>query len=338
MKEKHESRRAGKREQKRATGRTAPQAFVKPRTVGRKPRDGRGFEASGGGPLREQVHVQWFPGHMAKTRRMIAANLKLVDIVAELRDARIPRASANPELERLLGGKKRIILLNKSDMADPAVTARWTERYRARGVLCLAVDCRSGKGLSGFAPAAREVLAPELARWQARGMAGRPLRVMVVGVPNAGKSSFINRMAASRRAKVEDRPGVTRGKQWVKTAGGLELLDTPGVLWPKFGDRTVGEHLAFTGAVKDDVVDIEALACRLLERLARDYPAPLAARYKLDAAAFPGEPGHALLAGLAVARGMLLPGGEVDTGRAAITLLDEFRAGVIGRISLEEPD
>lgn len=279
--------------------------------------------------------IQWFPGHMAKTRRMIAANLKLVDIVIELRDARIPLASSNPEIDRLTGAKPRVILLNKSDMADAAATKRWCAFYQARGIPALAVDCRSGKGLHAFGGLVKGALSEQLARFRAKGMGGRPIRMMVVGVPNVGKSSFINRMASGRRAKVEDRPGVTRGKQWVKLDDGNELLDMPGVLWPKFEDQAVAEHLAFTGAVKDDVLDLEALSVRLLERLQRDYPVLLAARYKLEPG---GGDGHALLRQVAKNRGMLLPGGNYNTERAAITVMDEFRSGKIGRITLEKPE
>jgi len=281
--------------------------------------------------------IQWFPGHMAKTRRLMAQNMKLVDVVVELRDARIPFSSSNPEIKKLAAGKPRVLLLNKSDMADEAVTTRWRAHYTKEGLLNLAVDCRSGRGVRGVQPLVERALADLLERRRARGMAGRPLRMMVVGVPNVGKSSFINRIAQSRRAKVEDRPGVTRGKQWVKVEGGMELLDMPGVLWPKFEDPRVGEHLAFTGAVKDDIMDLEALAARLLERLWSGYPQLLAARYKLGGEAG-GLDGYGLLEQLCKKRGMLLPGGGLNCERAAIMLLDEFRAGVIGRISLETPE
>lgn len=283
------------------------------------------------------MSIQWFPGHMAKTRRMITANLKLVDIVVELRDARIPRASANPEIEKLTGHKPRVILLNKSDVADEQVTKAWCAHYRAHGIPALAVDCRSGKGLNKFPALVEGALAAELERRKRRGMGSKPLRMMIVGVPNVGKSSLINRLASKRRAKVEDRPGVTRGKQWVKLDTGHELLDMPGVLWPKFEDRRVAEHLGFTGAVKDDVLDIEALATRLLYRLAKDYPKLLLERYKLDEASLDAE-GHELLEMVAKGRGMLLPGGAYNYERAAIIVIDEFRSGKIGRISLERPD
>ena len=288
----------------------------------------------------EPVSIQWFPGHMAKTRRLMQQNLKLVNLVVELRDCRIPRASRNPEIDKLLGTKKRVVLLNKSDMADPGITKRWLDAFAGERIPALAADCRSGKGLSALIPLARKVLSEEIERKKAKGMVNVPLRLMIVGVPNVGKSSLINRLSASRRAKVEDRPGVTRGKQWVSLKDGIELLDMPGVLWPKFDDKQVGEHLAFTGAVKDDILDLEALASRLLARLASDYPKLLLARYKLEGAqpdSDDGAFGFGLLTQIARARGMLLPGGELATARAAITILDEFRDGTIGRISLEIP-
>jgi ribosome biogenesis GTPase A len=281
--------------------------------------------------------IQWFPGHMAKTRRLMRENMSLVDIVIELRDARIPRGSANPEIDRLVENKPRVLLLNKSDMADPAKTKLWCDWYGKKGVPVLAVDCRSGKGLKSFQPLVEKTLSELLARRKARGIVGRPIRMMIVGVPNVGKSSLINRLAGNRKTKVEDRPGVTRTKQWVKVEGGMELLDMPGVLWPKFEDQEVGEHLAFTGAVKDDVIDIEALSSRLIERIQREYPAFLESRYRFTPEETEGLVGHELLSLMGKKRGMLIPGGEVNTERAAITLLDEYRGGIIGRITLEIP-
>lgn len=284
----------------------------------------------------QSLSVQWFPGHMAKTRRMIGECLPLVDLVVELRDARIPQSSGNPALSDWIAGKKRIIILNKADAADAAITARWLDYYRKEGQPAIAVDCRSGKGLSQFLPLVRSELQELLERRAARGMAGRPLRMMIVGIPNVGKSSFINKMAGEKRAKVEDRPGVTRGKQWVTISRDLELLDMPGVLWPKFDDPAVGERLAFVGAVKDQVLDIELLAMRLLEWLRSQYPA-LLARYRIT----PEEAGdlepYDLLVLVGRKRGMLVSGGEVDTERAAIMLLDEYRGGKLGRLSLEVP-
>lgn len=281
--------------------------------------------------------IQWFPGHMAKTRRLMQKSLRLVDIVVELRDARIPESSANPEIARLVGEKSRAILLNKSDIADPDKTKAWSGFYAKQGIPVLAVDCRSGRGLKAFPDFIRGALSELLARRAAKGMSGRPIRMMIVGVPNVGKSSLINRLAGGRKTRVEDRPGVTRSEQWVKVAGGMELLDTPGVLWPKFEDPLVGENLALTGAVKDDVVDIEALAMRLMERLREVYPRLLTERYGLSAEELDEGSGFDVMTLIGTKRGMLLPGGEINTERAAIMLLDEFRGGQIGRITLEMP-
>ena len=286
----------------------------------------------------EAPSIQWFPGHMAKTRRLIQQNLKLVDLVVELVDARIPVSSRNPELDRWIERKPRIVLLNKCDVADERMTQSWCSYFRRLGIPALATDSTSGRGLKNFAPLVKEVLAKQIARWEERGMSGRPIRLMIVGIPNVGKSSFINKMAGGKYAKVEDRPGVTRTKQWISFGGDLEMMDMPGVLWPKFDDKTVGEHLAFTGAVKDDVVDVEWLAMRLLQLLAADYPEMLKERYKIE---IPEEPeeidGYELLCAVGKKRGMLISGGEVNTERAAITVLDEYRGGKLGRITLEKP-
>lgn len=287
--------------------------------------------------MSEIPSIQWFPGHMTKTRRMMASNLKLVDLVLEITDARVPASSRNPELDQWLGKKPRMILLNKMDAADPQATDRWIQYYRRKGVTAFACDCRSGRNLQKFLPALREELAPLIERRNSRGMTGRALRVMVVGIPNVGKSSFINKMAGSKRAKVEDRPGVTREKQWVNISSDLELLDMPGVLWPKFEDPKVGERLAFTGAVKDDVVDIELLAMRLLGYLREEYPASLQERYKITPEDCEGLDDYDLLQLVGRKRGMLISGGEINTERAAITVLDEFRGGKLGRITLELP-
>ena len=285
--------------------------------------------------MAEIVPVQWFPGHMAKTRRLMQANLKLVDLVVELTDARIPQSSRNPELDRLLGKKPRLLLLNKSDSADEEETRRWLQWYKDRGVAAIAADCRTGKGLGQFLPAVRSILEERIAQWEARGEVGRPIRMMIVGIPNVGKSSLINRLAGGKRAKVEDRPGVTRGKQWVSLAGGVELLDMPGVLWPKFEDQSAGERLAFVGSVKDDVIDIEHLAVRLLEVLAPREGEKLAARYRLTAEEVAESEPFDLLELIGRRRGMLLSGGLVNTERAAIMVVDEFRGGLWGRITLE---
>lgn len=276
--------------------------------------------------------IQWFPGHMAKTRRKIKEILPLIDAVAEVVDARIPLSSRNPELKELICGKPHIILLNKCDMADKAVTDEWIKHYKSQGIAAIAVDCKSGKGLSAFKDTVKTALAQKLEAYAKKGMVGKPLRVMVVGIPNVGKSSFINRIAGNTRAKVENRPGVTRGNQWFTIDKQLELLDTPGVLWPKFEDQTVGEHLAFTGAVKDRILDTELLAMRLLENLSVEYKELLSKRYgELD---FECD-SYDLLCQIGKKRGMVIRGGETDTERAANMLLEEYRNCKIGFISLE---
>ena len=286
----------------------------------------------------EAVDIQWFPGHMAKTRRLMKANLPLVDVVVEITDARVPASSRNPEMKNLVGGKPRVVVLNKCDMADEALNAEWIEYYRANGVKAIAMDCRSGKGLNKLVPTVKEVMKKELEKRAAKGMEGKPIRIMVVGIPNVGKSSFINRVAGGKRTKVEDRPGVTRGKQWVTLEKGIDLLDMPGVLWPKFDDKTVGEHLAFTGAIKDDILDTELLAMRLADLLNREWHSLLCERYKLtDEETADIEP-YDLLSLIGAKRGMKVSGGDVNTERAAAMLLDEFRGGKIGRITLEMPN
>lgn len=288
--------------------------------------------------LMEQVDIQWFPGHMAKTRRLMKENLPLVDVVVEITDSRVPFSSRNPEMKSLVGGKPRVVVLNKCDMADEAITQEWIEYYKSNGIRALATDCRSGRGLNKLAPLVREVLKAELEKRAKKGMEGKPIRMMIVGISNVGKSSFINRIAGGKRAKVEDRPGVTRGKQWVTLDKGIDMLDMPGVLWPKFEDKTVGEHLAFTGAVKDDILDIETLAARLADVLNYEAHKQLCERYKLtDEETFEIEP-FALLELIGAKRGMKISGGEIDTERAAAMLLDEFRGGKIGRITLERPN
>lgn len=286
----------------------------------------------------EAVDIQWFPGHMAKTRRLMKANLPLVDVVVEITDARVPASSRNPEMKNLVGGKPRVVVLNKCDMADEGLAAEWIEYYRTNGVKAIAMDCRSGKGLNKLVPTVKEVMKKELEKRTAKGMEGKPIRIMVVGIPNVGKSSFINRVAGGKRAKVEDRPGVTRGKQWVTLEKGIDLLDMPGVLWPKFDDKTVGEHLAFTGAIKDDILDTELLAMRLADLLNRECHSLLCARYKLTDEETANIEPYDLLSLIGTKRGMKVSGGEVDTERAAAMLLDEFRGGKIGRITLEMPN
>lgn len=286
--------------------------------------------------MSEGKQIQWFPGHMAKTRRQLERDLRLIDVAAEVIDARIPRSSRNPELGRLAGGKPRVVLLNKSDLADPALTRGWLSRFAEAGVGAAAVDCRTGGGLERFLPLVRAAAAERIAAWKEKGMAGRRIRVMVLGIPNVGKSSLINRLSKNSRAEAEDRPGVTRSTQWFPVGKELELLDTPGVLWPKFGDPAVGERLAFTGAIRDEILDSETLACRLLEILRDGYAEQLGARYRLEAADLTGASGPDLLERIGRKRGMLVSGGEVDTERAAVMVLDEFRAGKIGRITLEK--
>lgn len=282
--------------------------------------------------MSETQNIQWFPGHMAKTRRKIKEILPLIDAVAEVVDARIPISSRNPELKSLIGEKPLIILLNKCDMADEKATEEWIKYYKAEGVTAIALDCKTGKGINLFKGTVKTALADRLKYYAEKGMVGKPLRVMVVGIPNVGKSSFINRIAGNNKAKAENRPGVTRGNQWFTIDKQLELLDTPGVLWPKFEDKTVGEHLAFTGAVKDNIIDTELLAVRLLELLKNTAPEKLTARYGgLDLS---GD-GYDLLCEVGKKRGMLIRGGETDTERAANMLLEEYRACKIGRITLE---
>ncbi len=275
--------------------------------------------------------IQWFPGHMTKTRRLIEADLKLVDAVAEVVDCRIPESSRNPMINDIVGTKPRIIILNKCDQADDSITAEWRRSYESKGIKTIVCDCRSGKGINRFLPVLKSELAELLERRRAKGTVGKALRVMVLGIPNVGKSSFINRMANSRKTRVEDRPGVTRGKQWVTIDKEVELLDMPGILWPKFDDKQAALKLAFTGAIKDDVTDAESLAAELGAILAENYPERLKERYKLDT--LDGD----LLELIAKKRGMMQSGGVPDTERAAAALLDEYRSGKIGRISLERP-
>lgn len=285
--------------------------------------------------MSEAQSIQWFPGHMTKTRRQIEKSLKLVDAVAEIVDARIPVSSRNPVLDKIIQNKPRIVLLNKCDMADPVQTSRWIESYRAQGIAAIAIDCRTGKNLQGLIPAVRELLKDRIAAWNAKGMTGRVIRVMVVGVPNVGKSSLINKLSRNSKADVADRPGVTRSNQWFTIGKGFELLDTPGVLWPKFEDPVVGEHLAFTGAVRDEILDTEGLSYRLLELLQMLYPQAVNARYKTEIDPAEGLKGHEILERIGRKRGMLMAGGEIDTERAAVNVLDEYRGGKLGQITLE---
>ena len=288
--------------------------------------------------MSEMQNIQWFPGHMTKTKRQIQASLKLVDAVAEILDARIPLSSKHPDLQKLIQNKPKVVLLNKCDMANQTATSRWIDYYASQGITAIAVDCKSGKGLNKFAPAVNNVLSERRERLKAKGMINPMLRIMIVGIPNVGKSSFINRVAKQNRAKVEDRPGVTRGNQWYSIAKNIEMLDTPGVLWPKFDDKIVGERLAFTGAVKDQILDTELLAVRLLDFLRSLKPADFIARFKLEDIDLDAIDSYELLNVIGKKRGMLISGGEIDTERAAIMLLDEFRSGKLGRITLEMPE
>ena len=286
--------------------------------------------------MSQTPNIQWFPGHMAKTRRLIKECLPMVDAVCEIRDARIVLSSKNPEIDKLIGNKKRILVLNKSDFADAATTQRWCDYYRNKGIETVVTDSRNGKGINKFPEAVRRVLKDKLDSWQNKGMSTKALKIMIVGIPNVGKSSFINRLSKSKKAKVEDRPGVTRGIQWVDVDSSLQLLDMPGMLWPKFESQKVSEHLAFTGAVKDDIMDIELLAVRLLECLALQYPKMLCERYGIELC--DEDEGYDILLKIGAKRGMRISGGEINTERAAIMVLDEFRGCKIGRISLESPD
>ena len=287
--------------------------------------------------MSEQMNIQWCPGHMTKTRRMMEENLKLVDAVCELLDARIPYSSRNPDIAALCGSKPRMVILNRADLADPQMTARWLEYFRSQGLTAIQTDCKSRKGVAAFVPAVRTLLAEKLRRYAEKGQAGRPLKLMIVGIPNVGKSTFINQISGRKGAKAENRPGVTRGKQWVTVDQGLLLLDTPGILWPKFDDPDVGVKIAYTGAVKDDVLDIEALGCHLMRRLFERYRSAVDERYRLDG--LPDDtPGYALLEAAGRKRGFLLRGGEIDTERMARVVLEEYRSGKLGRLTFEGPE
>jgi len=281
----------------------------------------------------EHLNIQWYPGHMTKTRRQIEADLKLVDAVCEIVDARIPMSSRNPDIDAICGNKPRIIVLNRMDLADPEATKRWAAYFRGKGMAVVVTDCKSRKGISDFQPAVQSVLKEKIERNMAKGM-NKPLKIMIVGIPNVGKSTLINQISGRKGAKAENRPGVTRGKQWVTVNPGLLLLDTPGILWPKFDDPQVGMMLAYTGAVKENVLDTEELSAFLMELLWKRYPETVKQRYKVDMPA--DTPGYMLLEEAGRKRGFLLARGEIDTERIAKVVLDEYRSGKLGRITFEE--
>lgn len=285
---------------------------------------------------KETMNIQWYPGHMTKTRRMMEENLKLVDAVCEILDARIPISSRNPDIDAICGNKPRMVILNRIDMADPAALRQWTQYFEGKGLAVLQTDCKSRRGVNGFVPAVRRLLAEKLRRYEEKGQSGRPLKLMIVGIPNVGKSTFINQIAGRKGAKAENRPGVTRGKQWVTVNPQLLLLDTPGILWPRFDDPETGMRLAYTGAVKDDVLDVLTLSCHLMELLARRYPEAIKTRYQIE---IPEEiDGFALLQAAGRRRGFLVSGGEIDDERMARVLLEEYRSCRLGKFTLETPD
>ena len=284
----------------------------------------------------EKMNIQWFPGHMTKAQRMIEENLKLVDAVCEILDARIPAASRNPDIDRLAAGKPRLVILNRCDLADPEATKRWKQFFGAQGIAILETDARTGKGVGGFVPAVRTLLSEKLREYEAKGQVGRPLRVMILGIPNVGKSTFINKVAGRKAAIAGDKPGVTRGRQWISIDAGLDLLDTPGILWPKFDSQEVGELLAITNAIKSDVLDKETLGANFMLRLRDNYPDALRERYKLEAD--PALNGYELLEQAAKKRGFLVSRGEYDIARMVNTLLKEYHEGKLGRLTLEMPD
>ena len=284
----------------------------------------------------EKMNIQWFPGHMTRAQRMIEENLKLVDAVCEILDARIPASSRNPDIDRLAAGKPRLVILNRSDLADPEATARWRQWFQGQGISILETDARTGRGVSGFVNAVRALLYDKLKDYEAKGQVGRPLRVMIVGIPNVGKSTFINKVAGRKAAIAGDKPGVTRGRQWISIDAGLDLLDTPGILWPKFDSQEVGELLAITNAIKADVLDKETLGANFMLRLRDNYPDALRERYRIEPD--PELNGYELLEQAAKKRGFLLSKGEYDIERMANTLLKEYHEGKLGRLTLEMPD
>ena len=288
--------------------------------------------------MSEMQNIQWFPGHMTKTKRQIQASLKLVDAVAEIIDARIPVSSRNPDLDSIIQNKPRVVLMNKCDMADPSSTQKWINYYKNNGIVAIPIDCKTGRGINKFVSSVNEVLKEKIEKQKAKGLLNPTVRVMIVGIPNVGKSTFINRISKNRKAKAEDKPGVTRGNQWFTINKGFEVLDTPGVLWPKFEDKIVGERLAFTGAVKDQIMDTELLAMRLLDFLKVEKNPIFVERFKLQNEQIEDIESYELLELIGRKRGMLISGGEIDTERAAIMLLDEYRSAKLGKYTFELPE
>ena len=288
--------------------------------------------------MSEMQNIQWFPGHMTKTKRQIQASLKLVDAVAEIIDARIPVSSRNPDLDSIIQNKPRVVLMNKCDMADPSSTQKWINYFKNNGIVAIPIDCKTGRGINKFVSSVNEVLKEKIEKQKAKGLLNPTVRVMIVGIPNVGKSTFINRISKNRKAKAEDKPGVTRGNQWFTINKGFEVLDTPGVLWPKFEDKIVGERLAFTGAVKDQIMDTELLAMRLLDFLKVEKNPIFVERFKLQNEPIESIESYDLLELIGRKRGMLISGGEIDTERAAIMLLDEYRSAKLGKYTFELPE
>ena len=284
------------------------------------------------------MNIQWYPGHMTKTRRQMAEYIKQVDAVCEVVDARIPQVSRNPDMDDIAAGKPRLMILNRIDLADPETTAAWAKHFRSQGMAVIETDSRKGQRTQAFANAVRSLLADKITQWNEKGLVGKAVRVMVVGIPNVGKSTFINRILGRKSAKAADKPGVTRGSQWFRVESGIDLLDTPGILWPKFDDERVGILLACTGAIRDDILDVETLGCKLMELLAVQAPQAILERYGVTAPEESDFPGYDMLTQAGRRRGFLLRGGEIDTERMARILLDEFRGGVLGRITLETPE
>lgn len=288
--------------------------------------------------MSEMQNIQWFPGHMTKTKRQIQASLKLVDAVAEIIDARIPVSSRNPDLDSIIQNKPRVVLMNKCDMADPSSTQKWINYFKNNDIVAIPIDCKTGRGINKFVSSVNEVLKEKIEKQKAKGLLNPTVRVMIVGIPNVGKSTFINRISKNRKAKAEDKPGVTRGNQWFTINKGFEILDTPGVLWPKFEDKIVGERLAFTGAVKDQIMDTELLAMRLLDFLKVEKNPIFVERFKLQNEPIENIESYELLELIGRKRGMLISGGEIDTERAAIMLLDEYRSAKLGKYTFELPE